>query len=164
MIDNCINKELSFIERKVLFSQKNKELLQNVKELKLFEFSLLAHKTIIFNKFDDVIPIITAEIYKEQNVNDVVDGITDIAKCAFYVKHKEKEAFLIFEKNENKISIECTDGIICNYRDYDGVHFLKALNPIINNFVDSIQYQIDRNSVLNSILDNNIKLLTDMIE
>lgn len=84
MVENFINEELSFIERKILFNEKLKELLPNIIKLNSFEISCFVYKTLILDNFENVIPIISEEIYREKNVNDIIDGICDINYCSFY--------------------------------------------------------------------------------
>lgn len=168
MVENCINEELSFIERKILFNEKLKELLPNITKLNSFEISCFVYKTLILDNFENVIPIIDKEIYREINVNDVIDGICDINYCSFYIKHEEKEVFLIFKKQSEddakKINIKVTNGIIENSTNYEEINLLRDISTIINDFIDSIKFQIDSLYEAKNNLDNNIKLLTNIIE
>ena len=168
MVENCINEELSFIERKILFNEKLKELLPNITKLNSFEISCFVYKTLILDNFENVIPIIDKEIYREINVNDVIDGICDINYCSFYIKHEEKEVFLIFKKQSEddvkKINIKVTNGIIENSTNYEEINLLRDISTIINDFIDSIKSQIDSLYEAKNNLDNNIKLLTNIIE
>ena len=168
MVENCINEELSFIERKILFNEKLKKLLPNITKLNSFEISCFVYKTLILDNFENVIPIIDKEIYREINVNDVIDGICDINYCSFYIKHEEKEVFLIFKKQSEddakKINIKVTNGIIENSTNYEEINLLRDISTIINDFIDSIKFQIDSLYEAKNNLDNNIKLLTNIIE
>lgn len=169
MIDNCINEELSFIERKILFNETLKELLPNITKLTSIEISYFVYKTLILNNFENVIPIIHEEIYKKINVKDIINGICDINYCSFYIKHEEKEVFLIFKKtsknDEEKIIIKVTNGIIENEIEYEKINLLSDITDTINVFIDSIKKsQIDSLYKAKNNLDNNIKLLTNMID
>ena len=169
MVENYINEELSFIERKILFNEKLKELLPNITKLNSFEISCFVYKTLILDNFENVIPIISEEIYREKNVNDIIDGICDINYCSFYIKDEEKEVFLIFKKSSEfkktseedikKINIKVTNGIIENC-----INLLSDISSITNDFIDSIKSQIDGLYEAKNNLDNNIKLLTNIIE
>lgn len=168
MVENYINEELSFIERKILFNEKLKELLPNITKLNSFEISCFVYKTLILDNFENVIPIISEEIYREKNVNDIIDGICDINYCSFYIKHEEKEVFLIFKKQSEddvkKINIEVTNGIIENSTNYEEINLLCDISTITNDFIDSIKSQIDSLYKAKNNLDNNIELLTNIIE
>lgn len=168
MVENCINEELSFIERKILLNEKLKELLPNITKLNSFEISCFVYKTLILDNFENVIPIIHEEIYREKNVNDIIDGICDINYCSFYIKHEEKEIFLIFKKQSEddvkKINIKVTNGIIENCINYEEINLLCDISTITNDFIDSINSQIDSLYEAKNNLDNNIKLLTNIID
>ena len=174
MVENYINEELSFIERKILFNEKLKELLPNITKLNSFEISCFVYKTLILDNFENVIPIISEEIYREKNVNDIIDGICDINYCSFYIKYEEKEVFLIFKKSSEfkktseedikKINIKVTNGIIENCTNYEEINLLSDISSITNDFIDSIKSKIDSLYKAKNNLDNNIKLLTNIIE
>ena len=107
-------------------------------------------------------------------VGSINDGICDINYCSFYIKYKEKEVFLIFKKSSEfkktseedikKINIKVTNGIIENSTNYEEINLLCDISTITNDFVDSIKSKIDGLYKAKNNLDNNIKLLTNIIE
>lgn len=63
-----------------------------------------------------------------------------------------------------KINIKVTNGIIENCTNYEEINLLSDISTITNNFVDSIKFQIDNLYEAKNNLDNNIKLLTNIID
>lgn len=63
-----------------------------------------------------------------------------------------------------KINIKVTNGIIENCTNYEEINLLSDISSITNDFIDSIKSQIDGLYEAKNNLDNNIKLLTNIID
>lgn len=164
MVENYINEELSFIERKMMFRDAFKDKLTMLSNYNNYEIALMIYKILFFNKFEDAIPICKSEVYKEIDLDDIVYEIKTIHNSAFYIKYKEMDIYFIFENRNDKISIKCTNKLVNNTKEYDYVNFVDDIETGIDNFIDSIQKQIERLLNVNKLLNKNVKMLTDMID
>ena len=164
MVENCINEELSAIERKMLFRDAFKDKLTNLSSYNNYEIALMIYKVLFFNKFEDTIPISKGEVYKEIDLDDIIYEVKTVNNSAFYVRYKEMDIYFIFEDRNDKISIKCTNKLVNNTKEYEYVSFVDDIEIGIDNFIDSIQKQIERLLSVNELLNKNVKMLTDMID
>lgn len=86
-----------------------------------------------------------------------------VHNSAFYIKYKEMDIYFIFEDRNDKISIKCTNKLVNNTKEYEYVSFVDDIETGIDDFIDSIQKQIERLLNVNELLNKNVKMLTDMI-
>lgn len=164
MVKNCINKELSAIERKMLFIDAFKDKLTNLSSYNNYEIALMIYKILFFNKFENAIPISKGEVYKEIDLDDIIYEVKTVNNSAFYVRYKEMDIYFIFEDRNDKISIKCTNKLVNNTKEYEYVSFVDDIEIGIDDFIDSIQKQIERLLSVNELLNKNVKMLTDMID